>query len=189
MNRRIEYKCPHCGEVFPANRCRDSLIPTHDFPRPCRAVCPGSRQTPRGMADRRPLWKDDPDLSGVAEEPTFNVPKRKPIKVGTVETIDAETGKVEKTERNAMTMLGPAPDKCQECAVDHAHDQPHNKQSLYYQMQFHAKHGRWSTWTDAMAHCCPEVKAVWRKGLIESHKQHGLDVPLDLMEISPAAGR
>jgi len=55
-----KYKCPHCGEIFHAGRCRDALIPTHCFPRLSRAVCPGSGQAPRGIADRRPLWKDQP---------------------------------------------------------------------------------------------------------------------------------
>ena len=50
-------KCPHCGwEFFHAV---DGLVPTHDFPKPCRMVCPGSRQAPRSTADVRPLWKDE----------------------------------------------------------------------------------------------------------------------------------
>lgn len=54
-----KYKCPHCGEIFHAPRCRDGLIPTHDFPRLTRRVCPGSGNAPRNaMSDRRPLWKD-----------------------------------------------------------------------------------------------------------------------------------
>lgn len=55
-----EYMCPHCGEIFVAlNSSR--LIPTHDFPRPFRAVCPGSGQNPRNpLSDSRPLWKDLP---------------------------------------------------------------------------------------------------------------------------------
>jgi hypothetical protein len=52
------YMCPHCGEIF-ARLKSDSLIPTHDFPKPCRSVCPGSGQNPRNAdTDRRPLWKD-----------------------------------------------------------------------------------------------------------------------------------
>ena len=32
--------CPHCGEKVPL---RDNgTIETHDFPKPCRSVCPGS---------------------------------------------------------------------------------------------------------------------------------------------------
>lgn len=51
------YMCPHCGKLF--GHCT-GLIPTHDYPVPCRAVCPGSQQTPRNpLSDMRPLWKDE----------------------------------------------------------------------------------------------------------------------------------
>lgn len=33
--------------------------------------------------------------------------------------------------------------------------------SLYYQYKFHAAHGRWPTWVDAMAHCSEEIKEFW----------------------------
>ena len=55
-----DLKCPYCGEPFTQNDIRDELVPTHNFPRPCRAVCPGSQQHPRSVEDKRPLWKDDP---------------------------------------------------------------------------------------------------------------------------------
>lgn len=51
-------KCPHCGEKFTQSQC-DPLTPCHDYPRPCRACCPGSKQTPRSVNDDRPLWKDE----------------------------------------------------------------------------------------------------------------------------------
>jgi hypothetical protein len=108
--------------------------------------------------------------------------RKPPLKTGTVTTVDAETGKVVSEKRNAMTLLGPRPDVCQECAVDHAHDQPHNQQSLYYQMAFHATHGRFPTWTDAMAHCTPEVQAQWRPLLVEQMRKNGLSIPDDLTE-------
>ncbi len=54
-------ECPHCGEAF--TRLRDGRIPTHDFPRPCRAVCHGSGQLPKSSKDS-PLWKDDPAQEG-----------------------------------------------------------------------------------------------------------------------------
>lgn len=56
-----DMKCPHCGKQFWPAALVGSLIPTHDYPPPCRAVCPGSQQVPRHISDRRPLWKDDPD--------------------------------------------------------------------------------------------------------------------------------
>ena len=50
---------------------------------------------------------------------------------------------------------------CPVCAVNHDPAMPHNKDSLYYQMRFQQKHGRFPTWADAMAHCSDHVKAVW----------------------------
>lgn len=60
-----------------------------------------------------------------------------------------------------MILAPPLKGTCPECAVDHAPDQPHNAQSLYYQYKFRQKHGRWPTWTDAMAHCTPDVRKWW----------------------------
>lgn len=42
--------CPHCGEAFPGRR---DIIPTHDFPRPGRAVCPGSGLEPASTPPRK----------------------------------------------------------------------------------------------------------------------------------------
>lgn len=59
------------------------------------------------------------------------------------------------------TLLPPAADKCQICAVKHAPEQPHNPDSLYYKMYFHKNNDRWPTWNDALAHCPSEVRAYW----------------------------
>ena len=64
------------------------------------------------------------------------------------------------------TLLKPAPDKCQECAVDHFPEQPHNKDSLYYQVRFEMGHGRAPTWADAISHCSDKLKKAWREELI-----------------------
>ena len=57
--KTIQYMCPHCGWCYDADKSDDGLVPTHDFPKPCRSVCPGSKQTPRNPhSDKRPLWKD-----------------------------------------------------------------------------------------------------------------------------------
>lgn len=37
-------KCQHCGEELVLRP--EGTIPTHDFPKPCRSVCPGSGQLP-----------------------------------------------------------------------------------------------------------------------------------------------
>lgn len=66
-------KCPHCGWTYDpedaANKYRDfvyELVPTHDFPPPFRAVCPGTNQHPRNAeTDLRLLWKDlEPEHPG-----------------------------------------------------------------------------------------------------------------------------
>ncbi len=83
---------------------------------------------------------------------------------GTMKVIDQRTGRVEE-KPSGMMMLSAAPGKCPECAVDHAADQPHNAQSLFYQMQFHGKHGRWPCWADALAHCAEPVRQIWEAEL------------------------
>lgn len=46
--------CPHCGEIV---ALKEGLTKYHDWPRPTRQVCPGSRQIPRNPeSDGRPLW-------------------------------------------------------------------------------------------------------------------------------------
>ncbi len=70
------YKCPHCGREYSRQACRP-FVPVHnvDWRHPAtgeirRSQCPGSKQNPRNaLSDRRPLWKDDPDL--VAENKAF----------------------------------------------------------------------------------------------------------------------
>ena len=64
-------------------------------------------------------------------------------------------------------MLPAKPGVCPECAVDHPEGSPHNRQSLCYQYFFYNIHGRWPTWTDAMAHCDDATKAAWSKSLID----------------------
>lgn len=47
-----------------------------------------------------------------------------------------------------FTLLGPGPGKCPTCAGEHAADQPHNQQSLFYQYRFRGDRGRWPTITE-----------------------------------------
>lgn len=51
----VKTECPHCGQEF--KKLNDGVIPTHDWPPPCRAVCPGSGERPRKKDS--PLWMDD----------------------------------------------------------------------------------------------------------------------------------
>jgi len=69
-------------------------------------------------------------------------------------------------------LVAPPPNVCQECAVDHPPEYPHNQQSLFYQYKFFNDHGRWPTWEDAMAHCSEEIKAFWRAEL----RKRGIEI-------------
>ena len=81
-------------------------------------------------------------------------------------------------ERHGAVLLGKTPEgTCPMCAVKHEPEMPHNRDSLCYQYKFYDQHGRWPTWADAMAHCAPEVKAIWRRELVargvEVGEEHG----------------
>lgn len=69
------------------------------------------------------------------------------------------------SESKTFTVLPPAPDLCQVCAVEHEPDQPHDATSLFYGIWFAQQYGRSPTWADAMAHCTDEVKAAWEANL------------------------
>ena len=64
-----------------------------------------------------------------------------------------------------LILLPPRPDVCQCCASKHHATDAHNGNSLYYQYWFRAKHGRWPTWADAVAHCEDSVKLLWKRVL------------------------
>lgn len=58
-------------------------------------------------------------------------------------------------------LLPCGPDVCQMCAVDHPPENPHNRDSLYYQYKFFAENERWPTWTDAVSHCEEKLAEFW----------------------------
>ena len=66
-----------------------------------------------------------------------------------------------KAAAGTMILLPPAPDACQVCATKHEPGQPHNAQSLYWQMAAKMKGEPPVTWKRAMAHCTPAVKKFW----------------------------
>lgn len=90
----------------------------------------------------------------------------KSIAIPTV-VLDPDTGVVLDFKPTQFNLMPPAPGKCQTCAVEHALEQPHNAQSLFYQYAFYAEHGRWPTWADAIAHCTSEMQAFWKKALLD----------------------
>lgn len=69
-----------------------------------------------------------------------------------------------------LRLLLPKSDLCQECATRHSPNQPHNRNSLYYQIHFKIEHGRSPNWEDAMAHCDEEIKQLWREELVKLGK-------------------
>lgn len=91
-----------------------------------------------------------------------------------METIDLTTGKA--TKSTADFMIQPPPEgACQVCGRNPAHEPelPHDAMQLYYQYAFYGEHGRWPTWTDAMAHCDDEMKAEWEMALRAMNKWDG----------------
>lgn len=76
-------------------------------------------------------------------------------------------------DKHGFTMLSRTPEgTCPECAVKHDQNQPHNRDSLAYQYCFYDQHGRFPTWEDAMAHCTPDVKELWKQKL----REHGVKI-------------
>ena len=69
--------------------------------------------------------------------------------------------------KKEFTLLPPKPGLCQECAVQHAPQEPHNLHSMYYQARFFLEHHRLPTWADALAHCDAATQAVWRHELAQ----------------------
>lgn len=84
-----------------------------------------------------------------------------PVKM---ETIDLSTGVSTPGTMTAM-MMPARKGTCPTCATPHADEQPHNAQSLFYQMRFHAENGRYPDWRDAMAHCDDMTKTIWTEEL------------------------
>lgn len=73
------------------------------------------------------------------------------------------------------TLMPCRPGVCQECAVDHPPEYPHDQRSMYWQYRFYQKSGgTWPTWKDAMAHCPEPIQIHWRYEL----GKRGVEVPL-----------
>ena len=64
-----------------------------------------------------------------------------------------------------VKLIPPRPGCCRICAAMHKPEEPHEKDSLYYQNRFFKKHRRFPTWEDAMSHCSEDVKAAFREEL------------------------
>jgi hypothetical protein len=82
------------------------------------------------------------------------------------------TSLIEGKHLSGWKMLPARAGTCQDCAVEHRPEQPHNAQSLFYQYRFYNDHGRWPNWMDAMSHCSEETKLHW----VSEIKKLGVDV-------------
>ena len=87
------------------------------------------------------------------------------IMKATGELAHSKIKKITQEKHGGLQLMPPKKDVCQECATKHKPNEPHNQESLYYQMQFQIKHGRFPTWEDAMAHCDEKTKIIWREEL------------------------
>ena len=66
-----------------------------------------------------------------------------------------------------IKVVPPFPGSCPICATVHKPEEPHDRDSIYYQNLFRRKHKRFPTWTDAMSHCTETVKAEYAKRLAQ----------------------
>jgi hypothetical protein len=82
----------------------------------------------------------------------------------TLTEIDLVTGE-ETHKPMAWKVMPPPAGSCQICGVKHEPSEPHNAQSLYYDVTFSGMVGRSPTWADAMAHCAEPVRQAWEREL------------------------
>ena len=73
----------------------------------------------------------------------------------------------------------PCSAKCAECGAEHDPREPHDL-SVKFIESFWAKHQRQATWTDAMAHCAPRVKACAREAIVVGCAFSGEPIPADV---------
>ena len=66
-----------------------------------------------------------------------------------------------------IKVLAPGPGVCRICAARHDPDEPHDRDSLYYQNRFRRRHKRFPTWADALSHCDETTRSAWREALIK----------------------
>jgi hypothetical protein len=104
------------------------------------------------------------------------------FRVGSAESVDMDTGESVPIEGGGFMMLPGPPGTCEWCHVKHDADEPHDQQSVPYQMKFQTLHGRPPTWSDAMAHCSAKTRKHWRRELVAQMQRHEMEIPADLLE-------
>lgn len=78
--------------------------------------------------------------------------------------------------KDEIRILAPGKWKCPLCADRHSSYEPHNRNSLYYQVKFRRKNGREPTWTDAMGELSQLMRAYWRGELLKKTMKGGENV-------------
>lgn len=79
--------------------------------------------------------------------------------------------------KSAWTLLPPAPGACQVCAADHAPEQPHNPDSLYWATAREIAGEGPPTWELGMAHCSADMREWW----IGKLEERGVKIDRDLL--------
>lgn len=64
-----------------------------------------------------------------------------------------------------IKVIPPTPGACKLCAARHRPEEPHDRDSLYYQNYFYMRYRRFPTWDDAMSHCTEDMKRAFRAEL------------------------
>lgn len=73
--------------------------------------------------------------------------------------------------RGVIRIIPPTPGCCLTCYGHHGEREPHNRDSLWYQITFFAEHARYPSWRDAAAHCPEDV----RERFLAEKKAEGLE--------------
>lgn len=84
-----------------------------------------------------------------------------------VGTLWARIRGMEGLSMDKLTLLKPHPDVCQLCAADHKPDEPHNPESLYWQVANRSEGKPPPTWEEAMAHCSTMTQDMWKEALAD----------------------
>lgn len=79
--------------------------------------------------------------------------------------VNAASGEVIENTTADWHLLPAAPGNCPECNYPHQEHEPHNRDTLFYQIKFTAEHGRIPTWADAIAHCPHDLRLLWKATL------------------------
>lgn len=74
--------------------------------------------------------------------------------------------------RSAWMLQPPPEGHCPVCATQHAPEEPHNPDSLFWQTARWREHKEPPTWTDALAHVKEPARSFWVREL----RSYGIEV-------------